>query len=205
MTVARKIAQIQNTLMGQELPKSGHNNYGKFDYHELEDILPPIQQECFKKELILLFEFTDSEAILKVTNWNNIEDYVPFTVPMPEIEVMKRMNIMQSEGAYITYLKKYLLSNAFLILEKCVADILEPEEEPKSTSAPVKETPIIKEKTTPSIPKPVNDALLKLNEEGKKINAMNVWAAIDQSVLKGKPALKKECMHYIKQNISGGK
>ena len=44
-------------------------------------------------------------------------------VPMPEVrELNGGMNIMQSEGAYITYLKRYLLTNMFLIMEKDVVD-----------------------------------------------------------------------------------
>lgn len=201
MSIGRKIAEIQHILMAKNLPKSGHSSYGNFDYHELEDILPLIQQECYKRDLILLFDFPGTQAILDVCNQDNLKDYVRFTIPLPAIEKMPRMNIMQSEGSYITFLKKYLLGNAFLTLEKSLADIMGEEE---SDSTKVKETPIIKEKSVPSIPKPVNDALIKLDAEGKDINSRTVWAAIDKSAFEGNTDLKKECMSYVSAHIGKG-
>lgn len=109
--------------MQKELPKSGYNKFGNFKYHELEDILPTICRECYNQELFIEFSFTNELAQLKIRNWNEPGESVITSVPMPEIVPLNRgMNIMQSEGSYITYLKRYLLINMFLIVEKDVVD-----------------------------------------------------------------------------------
>ena len=106
-----------------ELPKSGYNKFNKFHYHELEDILPAIFQECYAQELFLEFSFTNELAQLKIRNWNEPGDSLITSVPMPEIVPLnKGMNVMQSEGSYITYTKRYLLTSIFHIMEKDVID-----------------------------------------------------------------------------------
>lgn len=123
MTIYQKIAGIQKNLLQKELPKSGYNKFGNFKYHELEDILPTIFRECYDQELFIEFSFTNELAQLKIRNWNEPGESVITSVPMPEIVPLNRgMNIMQSEGSYITYLKRYLLINMFLIVEKDVVD-----------------------------------------------------------------------------------
>lgn len=123
MTIYQKIAGIQKNLLQKELPKSGYNKFGNFKYHELEDILPTILRECYNQELFIEFSFTNELAQLKIRNWNKPGESVITSVPMPEIVPLNRgMNIMQSEGSYLTYLKRYLLINMFLIVEKDVVD-----------------------------------------------------------------------------------
>lgn len=121
--IHQKIARIQKNLMAMKLPKSGENKFANFKYYELEDILPAIFKECYNQELFLEFSFSLEEAQLKVRNWNEPGESVITSVPMPEIVPLNRgMNIMQSEGSYITYLKRYLLTNLFLIMEKDIVD-----------------------------------------------------------------------------------
>ena len=123
MRIYQKLAIIQKNLMSRELPKSGYNKFSKFHYHELEDILPAIFRECYAQELFLEFSFTNELAQLKIRNWNEPGESLITSVPVPEIVPLnKGMNVMQSEGSYITYLKRYLLVNMFLIMEKDVVD-----------------------------------------------------------------------------------
>ena len=123
--IHQKIARIQKNLMAMKLPKSGENKFANFKYYELEDILPAIFKDCYNQELFLEFSFSLEEAQLKVRNWNEPGESVITSVPMPEIVSLNRgMNIMQSEGSYITYLKRYLLTNLFLIMEKDVVDAI---------------------------------------------------------------------------------
>ena len=145
-TVYQRIAEIQIELMGMNIPKTGYNRFNKHKYHELEDLIPPILKECFKRELMLDFTFTSDEAILKVRDWNTPADMASTRLPMPKIsELNGGMNVAQSEGAFITYFKRYLLTNMFLIMEKDVidADGEEPEEkkEPTKKVAPKREQP----------------------------------------------------------------
>ena len=92
---------------------------------------------------MLDFTFTQTEAILKVRDWNTPGEVASTRAPMPEIrEMNSKMNIVQSEGAYITYLKRYLLTNMFLIMEKDIIDADDQTKEVKKEKvAPKREQP----------------------------------------------------------------
>lgn len=195
MCLLKKIALIQMNLMSMDIPKSGYNQFAGFHYHELEDLLPPITKECFDQELILLFDFTEDQAILKVTNWNDSKDYIPYTVPMPKIEAMnKKMNIMQSEGSYITYLKKYLLVNAFLIMEKSTAEQITPKMESKPTSETSKKEV---KNTDVAVPAGISKALQRIASKGVEINKKTVYAHVAWKQLSEDE--KFACQDYINQ------
>lgn len=167
--------------MSRDIPKSGYNKFAGFSYHELEDLIPPIYDECFDQELMLHFDFTHSEAILKVTNWNDANDFVKYTLPMPEIVAMnKKMNIMQSEGSYITYLKKYLLVNAFLIMEKSTVEQMNPEEDTISSAACNSSSEKVSQEDSSkvTVPRCITKALERITSKGVEINRQTVYAHV---------------------------
>lgn len=123
--VYKKLAEVQKKLLNYNFRKSGKNSFSNFNYYELEDILPTIQKVCLEEDLLLEFTFSHDEATLKIRDVNNPERIISNRMPMPAInQINKGMNIMQSLGAYITYLKRYLLLNTFLICEKDVIENL---------------------------------------------------------------------------------
>ncbi len=130
--VYKKLADVQKKLTNCTFKKSGHNSFSNFDYYELDDILPTIQKVCMENDILLEFSFSHDEGTLKLRDLNNPERILSNRMPMPEIsKINKGMNIMQSLGAYITYLKRYLLLNTFLICEK---DVIE------NLNVPIKDT-----------------------------------------------------------------
>ena len=117
------LGKIQCELQGIELKKSGFNKFGGFKYYELEDILPTVQQLCFKHHVLLDFTFTKEEGMLNLRMWENPQEVFTSRIPLPPLKEMnKKMNIVQSLGSYVTYIKRYLLMNTFLISEKSVVD-----------------------------------------------------------------------------------
>ena len=200
MCITSKIEEIQIALMGQEFPKSGYNKYSKNKYHELKDIMPPIVAECHKRGLMLLFNFTKEEATLDVTDKNNVENYYRFTMPMPEIgQLNKQMNVIQSIGADSTYLKRYLLVNAFLILEDDVAEALEPVADTPKT--PVDEPKNDSKKSEkPAI---INEALIELDKKGVPITKDSVWAKCKQMGLTEDH--RRDVINWITKNLQGDK
>ena len=181
MCVTSKISEIQLVLMNEKIPKSGYNKFNKNKYHELKDILPPVVRECNKRDLVLLFNFNHDYGYLDVCDKNNVDNYYRFSMPMPELKALnKKMNAVQSIGADVTYLKRYLIVNAFLILEDDVADALEPEEVETKTesSKPVIKEKKGKEKKADKIPPKINDALLDLNNKGLDITKANVFSRL---------------------------
>ena len=122
MTIFKKIADVQMELQAVEFTKSGHNKFGNFKYFELDDIMPCIQRKCYDHDLMMQFLFDEKKATLMIVDVTNGDRFCN-SIPMPEIkELNKKMNVVQSLGAYITYLKRYLLLNTFCICEKSVID-----------------------------------------------------------------------------------
>lgn len=201
-TVYRRIAEIQIELMGMKIPKTGYNRFNKHKYHELEDLIPPILKECFKRELMLDFTFTSDEAILKVRDLNTPADMASTRLPMPKIsELNGGMNVAQSEGAVITYFKRYLLINMFLIMEKDVidAEIEEPEEKKESAKrvAPKRETQPKRSKPAPNNGRPVGE---KVTGEVKSPNSL-----VDSVVEYCKNIKKEATPHNINLSANGMK
>ena len=122
MSIFKKIADVQMELQKVEFTKSGHNKFGNFKYFELDDIMPCIQTKCYEHDLMMQFLFDEKKATLMIVDVNNGDRFCN-SIPMPAIkELNKKMNVVQSLGAYITYLKRYLLLNTFCICEKSVID-----------------------------------------------------------------------------------
>lgn len=122
MSIYEKLARIQEEVMNTSFSKSGENKFQKYDYFELEDLLQKIIPLTIKYETTIMFSFTE-HGVLKLKDWNPEKSEVSIRVPFPELEAINRgTNKIQSTGAYITYLKRYLLMNMFLIMEKDIVD-----------------------------------------------------------------------------------
>ena len=122
MSIYEKLARIQEEVMNTSCSKSGENKFQKYDYFELEDLLQKIIPLTIKYETTIMFSFTE-HGVLKLKDWNPEKGEVSIRVPFPELEAINRgTNKIQSTGAYITYLKRYLLMNMFLIMEKDIVD-----------------------------------------------------------------------------------
>ena len=122
MSIYEKLGRMQAELADSGFTKSGSNTYQKYTYFELEDLLSNIIPLTIKYETTLIFSFTE-HGVLKLKDWNPEKGEVSIRVPFPELEAINRgTNKIQSTGAYITYLKRYLLMNMFLIMEKDIVD-----------------------------------------------------------------------------------
>ena len=122
MSIYEKLARIQEEVMNTSFSKSGENKFQKYDYFELEDLLQKIIPLTIKYETTIMFSFTE-HGVLKLKDWNPEKGEVSIRVPFPELEAINRgTDKIQSTGAYITYLKRYLLMNMFLIMEKDIVD-----------------------------------------------------------------------------------
>lgn len=147
MSVHRRLAEVHMKLMSMKITKSGYNGHKKFHYHELEDIIPPVTTECYKQKLALEFAFADDVAVLKIVDWDNPRDYIPFRVKIPEIitpDKNPNNQIIQTLGANISYLQRYLLKLAFPCLSD--KDVIDSDETTNDASSAKKETSQPKEK-----------------------------------------------------------
>ncbi len=141
MSVYKKLQQARMLLQSTKLSKSGKNKFAGYEYFELGDFLPAIQKICHDVGLCGVVFFTETMAYLQI---NDVEDgtSVMFTSPMSSAS-LKGCHDVQNLGAVQTYLRRYLWTNAFEIVEHDALDAttgaVEPvkKAEPKPTSMTV--------------------------------------------------------------------
>ena len=131
MNIYEKLTNMQNDLLEVNIPKSGKNKFGGFNYYELDDLLPPILILCKQYGCTLFFNFpTDvdgncNRGTLNLVNWSDKEDKILVEVPFPQLEKLPKMNYAQSSGTYQTYMKRYLILHTFDIVEDEIIDATE--------------------------------------------------------------------------------
>jgi hypothetical protein len=120
MSVYKKLQQARMLLQGTKLTKSGKNKFAGYEYFELGDFLPAIQKICHDVGLCGVVSFNQDMAFLQI---NDVEDgtSIMFTSPMSSA-ALKGCHDVQNLGAVQTYLRRYLWTNAFEIVEHDALD-----------------------------------------------------------------------------------
>jgi hypothetical protein len=137
MSVYKKLQEARIQLQNTKLNKSGKNKFAGYEYFELGDFLPQIQNICQKVGLCGVLSFTGDTAYLTIHDTDG-EGFVTFTSPMSSA-ALKGCHDVQNLGAVQTYLRRYLWTNAFEIVEHDALDAttggVEPVK-PKPTTPP---------------------------------------------------------------------
>ena len=149
MSVYKKLQQARIALQGKKLTKSGKNKFAGYDYFELGDFLPTIQTICNDVGLCGVVSFNHEMAFLQI---NDVEDgtSIMFTSPMSSA-ALKGCHDVQNLGAVQTYLRRYLWTNAFEIVEHDALDATMGKDEPAKKPAPLPTSepkPVAKPKPT---------------------------------------------------------
>lgn len=135
MSVYKKLQQARMLLQNTKLTKSGKNKFAGYEYFELGDFLPAIQKICNDVGLCGVVSFTEHMAYLQI---NDVEDgtSIMFSSPMSSAS-LKGCHDVQNLGAVQTYLRRYLWTNAFEIVEHDALDAttgsVEPAKKPSVT------------------------------------------------------------------------
>lgn len=120
MTVYAKLQEARVKLQGRKLTKSGKNKFAGYEYFELGDFLPAVQEICNEVGICGVISFTDGMAYLNIYDTTN-SDCIVFSSPMGSIELKGSHNI-QNLGAVQTYLRRYMWMAAFEIVEHDALD-----------------------------------------------------------------------------------
>lgn len=114
MVASDKIEEAKNCF--HNIKQSGRNNYQKYDYFELKDILPTVRSIC--KEFNLKTNVTtDIERncfVLRITDKDD-NTFEEFEVPYAPIGAGDAGKWMQDFGRCMTYARRYLYLEAFEI------------------------------------------------------------------------------------------
>ena len=153
MSVYKKLQQARMLLQNTKLSKSGKNKFAGYEYFELADFLPAIQKICNDVGLCGVVSFNHEMAFLQITD---VEDgtSIMFTSPMSSA-ALKGCHDVQNLGAVQTYLRRYLWTNAFEIVEHDALDAttgsVEPAKKPSVTPVTHEPKPVPSKPTTKPI------------------------------------------------------
>lgn len=137
-TLNKSIMAIRVALQKANLKKTGKNTFSNFDYYQLEDFLPKLNELMLQEEVNDIFTIEDDEyreyAKLTLIKGEEKQEYkIPFTLfetplnwkfnkTINDVEQVKSMQDIQYLGALNTYYKRYLYINAFGITDGEIID-----------------------------------------------------------------------------------
>jgi len=145
MSVYRKLQEARLELQSTSLKKSGKNKFANFEYFELGDFLPTIQNIFMKHGLCGTITFYTDIAILTIVDTDKPEDKIEFKSPMSTAE-LKGCHAIQNLGAVQTYLRRYLWVAAMEIVEHDSLDAVTGKDEPKKAKPTVESPRIVGDK-----------------------------------------------------------
>jgi hypothetical protein len=134
MNVYEKLAKARVAFMQGNVKKNGKNDFAKYTYFELSDILPVINKIAEEIKFTTVVLFNKEVAVLRFIDTEKPEDYIEFSSPMSEAN-LKGAHPVQNLGAVETYIKRYLYQNCFEIAENDSLDgTMNPNEKASSKS-----------------------------------------------------------------------
>lgn len=152
-TLNQSIISIRVSLQNAKLKKSGKNKFAGFDYFELSDFLPKLNELMEAEDINDIYYIKDDYAVLELIKGEEKNTYtMPFVLfetpanikvdkDTGEAREIKTMQDIQYLGALNTYYKRYLYLNAFGITDGEVIDSMDNSEldagkkaEPKATA-----------------------------------------------------------------------
>ena len=131
MGVHKKLMDARIQLQAAPLKKSGHNKFAGYQYFELGDFLPTINQIFARVGLCGVVSFDKELATLTITDTDDNSE-IKLTSPMADAN-LKGCHPIQNLGAVETYTRRYLWVSAMEIVEHDALD----------SSAPLKEEKVV--------------------------------------------------------------
>jgi len=139
--IYKKIMSARLQFLQSNPQKSGRNEFQKFNYYELDDIVPTATRICNNLGLYTEIDMgaeTYGFATLTVVNVDNPEEKVYFRLKMPEINNENINNALQDTGRAETYLRRYLYLLFLDIAQNDEVDASDNRPKSGATKKPVK-------------------------------------------------------------------
>lgn len=121
--VYSKLQEARVKLQKIDMKKSGKNAFAKFNYFELQDFLPHVNDIFNELKLFSQVNFHEGLATMTIINTEKTDEQIVFTCPTSDAGV-KGANPMQALGAQQTYARRYLYLNALEIVENDLSDAM---------------------------------------------------------------------------------
>ena len=154
----KSIISIRVKLQNSNLKKSGKNKFAGFEYFELADFLPRLNELMLEEGINDIFSIENDFAKLQLIKGESFNEYrIPFVMfdtptnvkkdsNTGETREIKQMQDIQYLGALNTYYKRYLYLNAFGITDGEAIDGMD--DENNDEDKPQKEKPKVQVKAT---------------------------------------------------------
>lgn len=178
--VHKKLMNARMALQSMSLKKSGHNKFAGYQYFELGDFLPQINEIFHGQGLCGVISYTKEYADLTITD---VDDGTHIIISSPMVEAnLKGAHAIQNLGAVETYQRRYLWMTAMEIVEHDALD----------SSAPIKEekkAPVISPRSgigdelSQEIKEFLQEFAISISELVKKGQAVNALSMIDEQQL----------------------
>lgn len=123
MSVYKKLQEARVALQRRKLTKSGKNTFAGYQYFELGDFLPAVQEIFNEIGLCGIITFGPDIAIMEVVCTEDTEQRITFTSPMGSAQ-LKGCHEVQNIGAVETYQRRYLWQLAMEIVEHDALDAM---------------------------------------------------------------------------------
>lgn len=128
--VYAKLQKARIKLQQSAIKKSGHNKFAGYQYFELGDFLPTINEIFNELGLCSVISFDKELATLRIIDTDN-GGSITFTSPMADAN-LKGCHPIQNLGAVETYSRRYLYVTALEIVEHDALDATTGSDAPKS-------------------------------------------------------------------------
>lgn len=115
-SIFEKIQNVRVGLQKATIKMSGKNTYAGYEYFELADFLPKLNELMLEQGMTAIPSFTNDTATLTAINFDNSSDTYTITSPFSSAE-LKGCHAVQNIGAVETYQRRYLYQAMFDIAE----------------------------------------------------------------------------------------
>ena len=133
--VYTKLNQARIKMQEYGLKQTGVNDFAKYKYFELDEILPVNNKICAEINATTVCNFDNAGAVLYFIDCDKPEDRIAFTSPMSSAS-LKGCHEVQNLGAVETYIKRYLYQSLYELSEKDALDKTMNPNEPKPKAEP---------------------------------------------------------------------
>ena len=128
--VYTKLNKARMMMQGKGLKMNGVNDFAKYKFFELRDILPASNEICDAINATIYCQFDEKAHLFFVDCESG--GVIEFTLPMSTAN-LKGCHEVQNLGAVQTYLKRYLYQNCYELSECDILDrTMNPNERPKA-------------------------------------------------------------------------
>lgn len=194
LNLNESIIKIRVKLQNSKIKKSGKNKFAGFEYYELGDFLPKLNELMLEENINDLFTIENDEVKLILMKGEEKQEYkMPFKIfetPLTK-DGKQSMQDIQYLGALNTYYKRYLYLNAFGITDGEVIDSMNSEEIKKPIKQETKEI-LITEKQIELIKELDQERVKKALEYFEKENIEDL-TLVQASQLIAKIKGEKQC------------